>query len=65
MELPDQIPFNNDEKYKLGVVTYEVTAHFCSDAESLKAKIDHFLKTELQKTNSVCTFADGQKGDVK
>jgi len=52
-------------KYKLGAVTYEVTAHFCSEAETLKSKIDHLLKTELQKTNSVCTFADGQKGDVK
>ena len=65
MELPDKMPFSNDEKYKLGAVTYEVTAHFCPEAESLKSKIDHLLKTELQKTNSVCTFADGQKGDVK
>ena len=47
MELPDKMPFSNDEKYKLGAVTYEVTAHFCSEAESLKSKIDHLLKTEL------------------
>ena len=47
MELPDKMPFSNDEKYKLGAVTYEVTAHFCPEAESLKSKIDHLLKTEL------------------
>ena len=65
MELPDKMPFNCDGKYKLGAVTYEVTAHFCLEAETLKSKIDHLLKTELQKSNSVCTFADGQRGDVK
>jgi thiamine biosynthesis protein ThiC len=51
--------------YKHGAVTYEVTAHFCSETESLKSKIDYLLKSDLQKPNTICTFADSHGGDVK
>ena len=59
------VPLPNKNEYKVGAVTYEVTAHFCSETESLKSKIDDLLRADLQKSSSICTFADSQKGDVK
>ena len=47
MELPDKIPFSDSGQYKLGAVTYEVTAHFCSD-EDLKRKICALLSAQLK-----------------
>ena len=49
MEPENKIPFNNSSAYKLGAVTYEVTAHFCSDGD-LKNKIFLLLKEKLSKT---------------
>ena len=65
MELSDRIPFSNSDNYKLGVVTYEVTAHFCLEADSLKTKVNRLLISDVQKNNSIRTFAGSQGGDVK
>ena len=62
---PEWIPMPEISTYRFRAVTYEVTAHFSSGEESLKSKIDHLLVSELQKQNSICTFAGSHRGDVK
>ena len=60
-----RIIFDPETKVKIGAVTYIVAAHFCSEDESLKSKIDHLLISDLQKQNPIYTFADSQSGDVE
>jgi hypothetical protein len=43
------IEFEQHEKYKCGAVTYEVTAHYISEKDSLKEKIRVLLKNNKQK----------------
>ena len=59
------IIFDPETKVKIGAVTYIVAAHFSSEGESLKSKINHLLISDLQKQNPVYTFADSQRGDVE
>ena len=44
------IPFKEHTKYKIGAVTYDVTAHFYDDKETLKSKIISLLKNDARKT---------------
>jgi len=46
------LPFEQYGKYKCGAVTYEVTAHFISQSDSLKEKIKDLLKNNTQKSLS-------------
>ena len=50
--------------YKFGAVTYQVTAFFDAEKPMLQDKLKHLLSVEI-KNNSICTFADGQGGNVK
>ena len=50
--------------YRLGAVTYQVTAFFDAEKPMLKDKLKHLLSAEI-KNNSIRTFADGQGGNVK
>lgn len=59
-----QIVIPNEESYKLGAVTYKVTAFFDAEKSSLQDKLKHLLSAEI-KNNSNRTFADGQGSNVK
>lgn len=61
----ERISLPQKSTYKLQAVTYQVTAHFCSEAESLISKIDNLLKADLQKGNTIHTFATSQEKGVK
>ena len=50
--------------YKLGAVTYQVTAFFDAEKPMLQDKLKHLLSADI-KNNSIRTFADGQGGNVK
>ena len=63
--IPEPIPLPLKKDYKLRAVTYEVTAHFCPEAESLKSKIEHLLVSDLQKQNSLHAIAHSQDSGVK
>jgi len=41
--------FENESKYRLGAVTYIVTAHFDETREQLKTKITNLLHDEVGK----------------
>jgi len=45
------VAFNNNEKYKTGAVTYQVTSHFYNEGETLKSKVSALLAKEIRKTN--------------
>jgi len=57
------LPFINNTKYKVGAVTYDVTAHFCDERETLKSKICTLLTEEIRRSNSIYTVECGH-GDV-
>ena len=43
------VAFEQHRKYKCGDVTYEITAHFSSENDSLKDKIQSLLKNSTLK----------------
>ena len=44
----EEILFDRQKDYKLGAVTYHVTAHFDSDSESILPKIKRLLQNALE-----------------
>ena len=54
MDNPDEniVNFNDNTKYKVGAVTYDVTAHFNNEGELLKSKVSTLLTEEIRKLNS-------------
>lgn len=49
-EVNTKIDFPNHTDYRIGTVTYQVSAHFNEDGKTLKLKINHLLSEEAQKT---------------
>lgn len=58
------LPFINNTKYKVGVVTYDVTAHFCDESETLKSKLCTLLTEEIRRSNSINTVECGHSDVV-
>jgi len=56
------LSFKENEKYKVGAVTYDVTAHFYAEKETLKAKICALLMQDIQKSNLPNKLARGRNG---
>jgi|GEM_PF-6650613 len=52
MDNPDEniIRFQDITKYKVGAVTYDVTAHFNDEGEMLKLKISSLLTEKIRKS---------------
>jgi len=43
--------FRDNTKYKVGAVTYDVTAHFNDEGETMKSKVSTLLTEDIRKTN--------------
>ena len=44
------LKFKDNEKYKIGAVTYDVTAHFNDGGELLKSKVSSLLTEKIRKS---------------
>jgi len=58
------VQFKNNEKYKVGAVTYDVTAHFLSDNETLKSKLSTLILSDLRKTKTDAEVRQGRSDEV-
>ena len=43
----ETLRFENQSEYKIGPVTYIVTAHFKEDTEPIQSKIEKLLKKDI------------------
>ena len=57
-------PFKGRAKHKIGTITYDVTAHFCNDEETLKSKIIYLLMHDTHKLKSQNIFASSHNNSV-
>lgn len=46
------VPFTEKTKYEIGAVTYDVTAHFYDDEETIKSKINSLLINDVNKSKT-------------
>jgi len=56
--------FENAAKYKIGNVTYYVSAHFDKNGETLKSKIQTLLIEEIRRKNSSKALAHSHSNSV-
>jgi len=42
------IDFTHQTKYKVGTVTYKITAHYEKDADPIKHKIQNLIKKDIE-----------------
>ena len=45
------IEFQNKAEYKIGAITYKVTAHYKEDTEPIQSKIQKLLKKEVENND--------------
>ena len=66
MNNPDKniVKFKDNEKYKVGAVTYDVTAHFNDEGEILKSKVSALLTEDIRKTNSCKNVENSHSNNV-
>ena len=44
----EPIPLQENNEYRIGAVTYQVAAHFCSQSPPLKEKLAHIMMEEIR-----------------
>ncbi len=62
--LPEQITLQENSKYRVGAVTYEVVALFYEEGQNLRDKMQHLILQDVRK-NVNRTFADKRDNVVK